>query len=102
MGLRDLSEAIILQAASDLLDTPRDKDSLEFFSSEGFIVCAEIAKMDHEDKIKFLTMLTECISECNKNGNHPDKKPDLMDQRASKKRLTLLRECRKGAVMNVA
>jgi len=100
MGLRNLSEAIILKAASDLLDTPRDKDSLEFFSGEGFRLCAEIAKMDHDDKIKFLTILTECISECKKNGNHPDKKPDLME-RASK-RLAPSHQCRRNAVMNVA
>lgn len=100
MGLRNLSEAIILQAASDLLDTPRDKDSLEFFSGEGFRVCAEIAKMDHGDKIEFLTILTECISECKKNGNHPDKKPDLMDKRASKRPTP--HQCRRSAVMNVA
>ena len=101
MGLRNLSEAIILKAASDLLDTLRDKDSLAFFSGEGFRVCAEIAKMDHDDKIKFLTILTEYISECKKGGNHPDEKPDLMDKRASK-RLTPSHQCRRNAVMNVA
>jgi hypothetical protein len=101
MGLRDLSEAIILQSASDVLDTPRDKDALEFFSGEGFRLCAEMAKMDYDDKIKFLTMLTRCISECKKNDNHPDKKPDLTDKRASK-RLALSHRCRKSAAMNVA
>lgn len=101
MGLRNLSEAIILQSASDLLDTPRDKDALEFFSGEGFRVCAEMAKMDHDDKIKFLTMLTECIFECKKHKNHPDKNPDLPD-RKSTKRMTLSHRCGKSAVMNVA
>ena len=101
MGLRDLSVAIILQAASDLLDTPRDKNSLEFFSGEGFRLCAELAKMEHNEKIKFLTMLTECISERRKNGNYSDKKQDLTDRRPSK-RVTLSHRCRKRAVMNVA
>jgi len=101
MGLRDLSEAIILQSASDLLDTPRDRDALEFFSGEGFRLCAEMAKMDHDDKIRFLTMLTECISECKNHKNHPDKKPDLTDRKSSK-RVTLAHRCRKSPVMNVA
>ena len=101
MGLRDLSEAIILQAASDLLGTPRNRDSLEFFSGEGFGRCAEMAKLDHEDKIKFLTMLTECISECKKNRDHPDKKEDLRDKRASRGP-TLSRRCRKSAMMKAA
>jgi len=101
MGLRDLSEAIILQSASDLLDTPCDKDALEFFSGEGFRLCAEMAKMDHDDKIRLLAMLTECISECKKNGNHPDEKPDMPYKRTAK-RLTLSRRCRRSTVMNVA
>ena len=84
MGLRGLSEAIILQAASDLLDTPRDKDSLEFFSGEGFGICAEIVKMDHDDKIRFLTMLTECISKCREKGTQTGKEPELTVRRESK------------------
>jgi hypothetical protein len=101
MGLRDLSEAIILQSASDLLDAPRDKDTLEFFSGEGFRLCAEMAKMDHDDKIRFLTMLTECISQCTKSGKHQDKKLDLTDRKSSKK-LNLSPQCGKRSVMNVA
>ncbi|HUO78355.1 MAG TPA: hypothetical protein VMU21_12350 [Thermodesulfovibrionales bacterium] len=101
MGLRNLSEAIILQSASDLLGTPRDKDALGFFGGEGFRLCAEMAKMDHDDKIKLLTMLTECISECKNHKSHPDKKLDLPDKKSSKS-LTLPRRRRKSAVMNVA
>ena len=101
MDLRNLSEAIILQSASDLLGTPRDKDALGFFGGEGFRLCAEMAKIDHDDKIKFLTMLTECISECKNHKNHSDKKPDLTDKK-SQKRFTLSHRCRKSPVMNVA
>ena len=101
MGLRDLSEAIILQSASDLLDTPCGKDALEFFSGEGFRLCAEMAKMEHNEKITFLTMLTECISECKDHKNHSDKQPDLTDKK-SQKRFALSHRCRKSPVMNVA
>lgn len=66
MGLRDLSEAIILQSAADLLSTPNEEQALEFFSGEGFRMCAEMAKMSHDDKLKFLEMLADCISACKK------------------------------------
>ncbi len=64
MGLRDLSEAIILQSAADLLSTPNEEESIEFFSGEGFRLCAEMAKMSHQDKLTFLEMLSESISAC--------------------------------------
>jgi hypothetical protein len=64
MGLRDLSEAIILQSAADLLSTPNEEETVEFFSGEGFRLCAEMAKMSHDDKLTFLEMLAECISAC--------------------------------------
>ena len=101
MGLRDLSEAIILQAASDLLGALHDKDSLDFFSGEGFRLCAQMARMDHDEKVTFLRMLTTCISECKKNENHPSKEPNLLDKRASKGE-TLPDRCRKSVVTNVA
>jgi len=74
MGLGDLSEAIILQSALDLLDVPRNNDALEFFRGGGFRVCAGMAKMDHDDKIKLLTILMKCLSECKKSGKVPGKK----------------------------
>ncbi len=64
MGLRDLSEAIILQSAADLLSGPHEKDALEFFSGEGFRLCADMAKMSHDDKLTFLEMLAKCVSAC--------------------------------------
>lgn len=69
MGLRDLSEAIILQSAEDLLGAPHEEEVMSFFSGEGFRLCAEMAKMSHEDKLKFLNMLTDCISECRNKAN---------------------------------
>jgi hypothetical protein len=68
MGLRDLSEAIILQSASDLLGKPNDEETLEFFTGEGFLICAEMANLSHDDKLNFLNMLVESISACKKSG----------------------------------
>ena len=83
MGLRDLSEAIILQCASDLLDAPRNRDALDFFSGEGFRLCAEMAKVEHDEKIRFLSLLTDCICACNKNRDHPKVTPGPEDKKAS-------------------
>ena len=101
MGLRDLSEAIILQSALDLLDTPQDKDALEFFSGEGFRLCAQMAKMGHDDKITLLEMLTHTISACKENRNHRDKKPDLTDRKIPE-RITLSHQGGKSPAVNVA
>ncbi len=66
MSLRDLSEAIILQSADDLLSGPNEEDALEFFGGEGFRLCSEMAKMSHDDKLAFLEMLAKCVSACRK------------------------------------
>ncbi|HWR57458.1 MAG TPA: hypothetical protein VN328_01100 [Thermodesulfovibrionales bacterium] len=76
MGLRDLSEAIILQSAADLLSEPHEGEALEFFSGEGFRLCAEMAKMGHDDKLTFLEMLAGCISSCRKTKDRPAAIPD--------------------------
>jgi len=62
MGLRTLSEAIILQSAGDLLSTSHRKEGLEFFEGEGFRLSAEMAGMTSDEKLSFLNMLLGCIS----------------------------------------
>lgn len=62
MGLRTLSEAIILQAAADLLSTSHCKEGFEFFGGEGFRLSAEMAGMTSDEKLNFLHMLLACIS----------------------------------------
>jgi hypothetical protein len=62
MGLRTLSEAIILQSAEDLLSTSHRKEGLEFFEGEGFRLSAEMAEMTSDEKLSFLHMLLGCIS----------------------------------------
>ncbi len=76
MGLRDLSEAIILQSAADLLGGPHKEEALEFFSGEGFRMCAEMAKMGHDDKLTFLEMLAECVAVCNKSKDRSGSGPN--------------------------
>ncbi len=95
MGLRDLSEAIILQSASDLLGAPNDEEALEFFSGEGFRMCAEMARMRHDDKIEFLNMLVESISACKKANTC-----SAHGSRKAVKRWAVPHKVRKNAVMN--
>jgi len=57
MSLRTLSEAVILQSAEDLLSASHRREGLEFFSGEGFRLCAEMAGMTFDEKIRFLHML---------------------------------------------
>lgn len=85
MGLRDLSEAIILQSAEDLLSMPHEKESIEFFSGEGFSLCAGIAKMTIDEQIKFLNILVKCVSACKKAKNRSDKRGFAEDKGNSKK-----------------
>lgn len=62
MGLRTLSEAIILQSAEDILSASHRKEGLEFFGGEGFRLCSEMAGMTFDEKLDFLNMLLGCIA----------------------------------------
>lgn len=90
MSLRTLSEAIILQSAEDLLSTPHENENIDFFSGEGFRLCAEMAGMSHDDKLTFLNMLAECVSGC---------KGTVVKKKASG-RWTPSQKGRKSAVMS--
>lgn len=54
MGVSSLADAIILQSLEDLSDFRHRAESMEFFSGEGFRVCARLAGMDGEDEMKTL------------------------------------------------
>ena len=62
MSLKTLSEAIILQSAEDVLSTAHREDGIEFFSGEGFRLCAEIAGMTIDEKLKLLNILLGSVS----------------------------------------
>ena len=54
MGVSSLADAIILQSLEDLSDFRHRDESMEFFSGEGFRVCAKLAGMAGEDEMKTL------------------------------------------------
>jgi hypothetical protein len=56
MGVRTLSEAIILQSLEDLSDTKHRVDSLAFFSGEGFRICSEMAGLDVDSEARLLKL----------------------------------------------
>ncbi len=55
--MRNLAEAIILQSMGDFWSRTHWPESMEFFKSGGFRVCAEIAGMSREEQSKMLEIL---------------------------------------------
>lgn len=60
--VRSLAEAIILQSIEDLWNPVNKKESLKFFKSNGFELCADIAGMSNSDKMKLLKMIETPMS----------------------------------------
>lgn len=58
MGVKALAESIILQSMEDLSDAHHRAESLEFFSGEGFRICAQMAGINPEDEVKLLTLVS--------------------------------------------
>lgn len=56
MGIRALSEAIILQSLEDLTDSRHRVDSLAFFSGQGFRLCSEMAGLDADAEGRLLRL----------------------------------------------
>jgi hypothetical protein len=57
MGLKSLSEAIILQSIEDLWNPAYRHDSIEFLKGEGLQISAGLAGMSALDHIRLLRML---------------------------------------------
>jgi hypothetical protein len=55
--LKRLVEAVILQAVEDLWSKADRKESIDFFSGEGFSCCARAAGMELDDQIRLLHMV---------------------------------------------
>lgn len=55
--IQALGEAIILQSIEDLFNSLQRKKSIEFFKSESFSLCAEIAGLSTVDQIRLIRML---------------------------------------------
>lgn len=55
--LASLAEAIILQSIEDLWLDKEKSNCLNFFTGEGFHICAKLSGMDFHDKVKVLTLV---------------------------------------------
>ena len=56
-----IAEAIILQAIEDLWNAVHRKKSIEFFTGEGFAICAGIAGMGLYEKLKLIQAIKKAI-----------------------------------------
>jgi hypothetical protein len=56
-----IAEAIILQAIEDLWSDVHRQESIEFFTGEGFAICARIAGMGLYEKLKLIQAIKKSI-----------------------------------------
>ena len=56
-GLKSLAEAVILQSMEDLWHKTHKKGSIDFFTGEGFGLCADLADMKIVDRLRLLKIL---------------------------------------------
>jgi hypothetical protein len=56
-----IAEAIILQAIEDLWSAAHRKESIEFFTGEGFAICARIAGMGLYKKLKLIQAIKKAV-----------------------------------------
>jgi hypothetical protein len=61
--LKNLAEAIILQSIEDLWSKTHQKESIEFFTGEGFRHCADMADMSVVDRLRIIRMLRKVNAE---------------------------------------
>lgn len=65
MGLKSLAEGIILQSMEDLWKEETRNDSIAFFKSKEFGICAELAGMNLIDQLKVLRMVKGVVDKHN-------------------------------------
>jgi len=58
---RKLAEAIILQAVEDLWSPVHRKESIEFFTGEGFVICARIVGMGLYEKLRLIQLIKKAL-----------------------------------------
>lgn len=56
-AMKTLAEAIILQSIEDLWDEGHKDDSLSFFRGEGFNMCAKMAGIRPDDRLRLLRLI---------------------------------------------
>jgi|GEM_PF-6349752 len=62
MSLKALAEGIILQSLEDLWDKQLRANSIDFFKGEEFHICADLAGMDFDGRLKLLTMVRNVVA----------------------------------------
>jgi hypothetical protein len=62
MMAKNLAESVLLQSIEDLWDKEQRRDCLDFFSGEGFRLCADIAGIQLTDQKKLLSLIGRSIS----------------------------------------
>ena len=63
-------EAIILQAIEDLWSPVHRKESIEFFTGEGFAICARIVGMGLYQKLRLIHVIKKAIQK--KDHSYPE------------------------------
>jgi hypothetical protein len=58
---RKLAEAIILQAVEDLWSPVYRRESIEFFTGEGFAICSRIVGMGLYEKLRLVQLIKKAI-----------------------------------------
>jgi len=58
---RKIAEAIILQAVEDLWNPVYRKESIEFFTGEGFAICAKIVGMGLYKKLRLVRLIKKAV-----------------------------------------
>jgi|OpeIllAssembly_1097287.scaffolds.fasta_scaffold109817_1 hypothetical protein len=58
---RKIAEAIILQAVEDLWSPVYRKESVDFFTGEGFVICARIVGMGLYQKLRLIQLIKKAI-----------------------------------------
>jgi hypothetical protein len=58
---RKIAEAIILQAIEDLWSSVHRKESIEFFTGEGFAICSRIVGMGLFAKLRLIRLIKKAI-----------------------------------------
>ncbi|MEJ2683312.1 MAG: hypothetical protein P8Z71_02805 [Candidatus Sulfobium sp.] len=62
-SLKNLAETIILQSIEDLWSKNHQKESIEFFTGEGFRCCADMAGLSVVDRLRIIRMLRKVNGE---------------------------------------
>lgn len=62
-SLKNLAEAIILQSIADLWSKTHRRESIEFFTGDGFRQCADMADMSVVDRLRIIRMLRKVNAE---------------------------------------